>query len=267
MVHSGSVWTRDERTPHQAAKDKGDTDEDTAQKFHAGRGGAARRLDGLDRRRRTGGGGARGKRDLLGELNIRPFINAAGTYTTHSGSLMRPEVMEAINYASQYFVEVDQLHDAVGKKIAAMVGSEAAMVTAGAASALTLATAGVLTGTDKAKINQIPDLTGMKSEVIVQKAHRFPYDHGIRNTGVKMVEVTTRAELEQCRQRKDRHAVLFELCQRQGRDQGRGVRRDRQEDQHSHLQRRRRRRASGGEYLQVGQDGFRPGLLLGRQGR
>ncbi|MBA2587543.1 MAG: selenocysteine synthase [Alphaproteobacteria bacterium] len=136
------------------------------------------------------------KRDLLAELKVRPFINAAGTYTTHSGSLMRPEVMEAINYASRYFVEVEELHNAVGKRIAELVGSESAMVTAGAASALTLATAGVLTGTDRQKINQIPDLAGMKNEVIVQKAHRFPYDHGIRDTGVKLVEVTTRAELE-----------------------------------------------------------------------
>jgi len=152
---------------------------------------------------------ARSKRDLLAELNVRPFINAAGTYTTHSGSLMRPEVMEAINYASQYFVEVEELHDAVGRKIASMVGSQAAMVTAGAASALTLATAGVLTGTDRAKINQIPDLTGMKNEVIVQKAHRFPYDHGIRNTGVKIVEVTSRAELE--RAVNERTAALFFL--------------------------------------------------------
>ena len=74
------------------------------------------------------------KRNLLGELGVRPFINAAGTYTTHSGSLMRPEVLEAINYSSQYFVEVEELHDAVGKRIATLVGSEAAMVTAGAAS-------------------------------------------------------------------------------------------------------------------------------------
>jgi L-seryl-tRNA(Ser) seleniumtransferase len=152
---------------------------------------------------------ARSKRDLLAELNVRPFINAAGTYTTHSGSLMRPEVMEAINYASQYFVEVEELHDAVGKRIATLVGSEAAMVTAGAASALTLATAGVLTGTDRAKINQRPDLTGMKNEVIIQKSHRFPYDHGIRNTGVRIVEVTTRAELEQAVN--ERTAMLFFL--------------------------------------------------------
>ena len=152
---------------------------------------------------------ARAKRDLLGELNVRPFINAAGTYTTHSGSLMRPEVMEAINYASQYFVEVDELHDAVGKRIASLVGSEAAMVTAGAASALTLGTAGILTGIDRQKINQIPDLTGMKNEVIVQKSHRFPYDHAIRNTGVKMVEVTSRAELE--RAVNEKTAALFFL--------------------------------------------------------
>ena len=152
---------------------------------------------------------AQPKRDLLAELKVRPFINAAGTYTTHSGSLMRPEVMETINYASQYFVEVDELHDAVGKRIAELVGSEAAMVTAGAASALTLGTAGVLTGTDRQKVNQIPDLTGMKSEVIVQKSHRFPYDHAIRNTGVRMVEVTTRAELE--RAVNEKTAMLFFL--------------------------------------------------------
>jgi len=136
------------------------------------------------------------KRNLLGELGVRPFINAAGTYTTHSGSLMRPEVVEAINYSTQYFVEVDELHDAVGKRIASLVGSEAAMVTSGAASALTLGTAATITGVDRRKIDQIPDLTGLKSEVIIQKSHRWDYDHGIRNAGVKMVEVTSRAELE-----------------------------------------------------------------------
>jgi len=149
------------------------------------------------------------KRNLLGELGVRPFINAAGTYTTHSGSLMRPEVLEAINYSSQYFVEVEELHDAVGRRIASLVGSEAAMVTAGAASALTLGTAGILTGTDRQKVNQIPDLSGMKNEVVIQKVHRFPYDHAIRNTGVKLVEVTTRADAE--RAINERTAALFFL--------------------------------------------------------
>lgn len=152
---------------------------------------------------------ARPKRDLLGELGVRPFINAAGTYTTHSGSLMRPEVMEAINYGAQFFVEVEELNDAVGKRIASLVGSEAAMVTAGAASALTLGTAGIITGVDRGKINRIPDLSGMKSEVIIQKSHRFPYDHAIRNTGVRLVEVTSRAELE--RSISEKTAMLFFL--------------------------------------------------------
>ena len=152
---------------------------------------------------------AKARRDLLGELGVRPFINAAGTYTTHSGSLMRPEVMEAVNHASQYFVDVNELHDAVGRRIAALVGSQAAMVTAGAASALTLGVAATLTGLDREKINQIPDLTGMKNEVIIQKAHRFPYDHAIRNTGVRLAEVTSRAELE--RAANDRTAALFFL--------------------------------------------------------
>jgi len=149
------------------------------------------------------------KRDLLAELKVRPFINAAGTYTTHSGSLMRPEVMEAINYASKYFVEVDELHDAVGKRIAELVGSEAAMVTAGAASALTLGTAATITGVDREKIEKIPDLAGMKNEVIIQKSHRWDYDHGIRNAGIRFVEVTTRAEAEKAVNEKT--AMMFFL--------------------------------------------------------
>jgi L-seryl-tRNA(Ser) seleniumtransferase len=155
------------------------------------------------------------KRNLLGELGVRPFINAAGTYTTHSGSLMRPEVIEAINYGSQYFVEVDELHDAVGKRIASLVGSEAAMVTAGAASALTLGTAATVTGVDRKKIEQIPDLTGMKNEVIIQKSHRWDYDHGIRNAGIRFVEVTSRAELENAINEKT--AMMFFLNYANGR--------------------------------------------------
>ncbi len=135
------------------------------------------------------------KRDYFKELGVRPLINAAGTYTMFTASLMLPEVMEAINYASKQFVRIAELHDAVGKRIAELLGAEAAMVSAGAASALTLGTAGVLTGMDQKKVLQLPDLTGMKSEVIVQKSHRVGYDHAIRNCGVKLIEVETREEL------------------------------------------------------------------------
>jgi L-seryl-tRNA(Ser) seleniumtransferase len=138
----------------------------------------------------------KGKRDYFRELGVRPFINAAGTYTAMTSSLMPPEVMEAINYASEHYVMLDELNDRVGERIAALLRCEGAMVTSGAASALTLGTAAVLTGTDRQKIAALPNLTGMKSEVITQKSHRFGYDHAVRNCGVRIVEVETREELE-----------------------------------------------------------------------
>jgi len=135
-------------------------------------------------------------RDYFKELGVRPFINAAGTYTDMTASLMPPEVMAAINYASKQFVPLTELHDRVGERIATLVKAEAAMVSAGAASAMTLGTAGVLTGGDAQKIVDLPNLTGMKTEVIMQKSHRFGYDHAVRNCGVKIVEVETAAQLE-----------------------------------------------------------------------
>ena len=135
-------------------------------------------------------------RDYFKELNVRPFINAAGTFTDMTASLMPPEVMAAINYASKQFVPLTELHDRVGERIATLVKAEAAMVSAGAASAMTLGTAGVLTGGDPQKIVDLPNLTGMKTEVIMQKSHRFGYDHAVRNCGVKIVEVETAAQLE-----------------------------------------------------------------------
>jgi len=135
-------------------------------------------------------------RDYFRELGVRPFINAAGTYTAMTASLMPPEVIEAITYASRHYVMLDELHDRVGERIATLVHCEGAMVTSGAASALTLGTAAVLTGTDPRKVVDLPNLAGMKSEVIIQKSHRFGYDHAVRNCGVRLVEVETRDEME-----------------------------------------------------------------------
>jgi D-glucosaminate-6-phosphate ammonia-lyase len=135
-------------------------------------------------------------RDYFAELGVRPFINAAGTYTAMTASLMPEEVVQAIQWSSRQFVMLDELHDAVGRRLAQKLECEAAMVTAGAASALTLGTAGVLTGKDLAKIHRLPDLTGMKSEVLIQKKHRFGYEHAIRNCGVKLVEVETPGDVE-----------------------------------------------------------------------
>jgi D-glucosaminate-6-phosphate ammonia-lyase len=136
------------------------------------------------------------KRDYFQELGIRTFINAAGTYTTLTASLMHPEVVQAIEYSSKYFVPLMDLHDAAGKRIASLIGCEAALVTAGAASALTLGTAACVTGTNPDFIHRLPDTTGMKNEVIIQKSHRYGYDHAVRNCGIRLVEVETREELE-----------------------------------------------------------------------
>ena len=118
------------------------------------------------------------RRDYFKELGVRTFINAAGTYTFMTGCLMHPEVIDAYNYATNDFVLLDDLQDKVGERIAELLRCEAATVTAGAASAITLGTAGVLTGMDPEKVIQIPDLTGMKSEVILQKSHVIGYAHG-----------------------------------------------------------------------------------------
>ena len=136
------------------------------------------------------------KRDYFAELGVRPFINAAGTYTTLTASLMAPEVMQAIDYCSKQYVHLIELHDRVGERIASLIGCEAAMVSAGAASALTLGTAACMTGANEDLIRRLPDTTGLKTEVIIQKSHRYGYDHAVRNCGTHFVEVETREQLE-----------------------------------------------------------------------
>ncbi len=162
---------------------------------------------------------ASASKDYFRELGVRPFINAAGTYTAMTASLMAPEVMDAINYASRHYVMLDELHDKVGERIAALVHSEAAMVTSGAASALTLGTAAALTGTDQKKIAELPDLTTMKSEVIIQKAHRFGYDHAVRNCGVRLIEVETRDDLERAVGEKTALMLFYNNNNKEGRIQ------------------------------------------------
>ena len=147
------------------------------------------------------------KRDYFAELGVRTFINAAGTYTALTASLMPKEVMDAVQYASKHYVPLNELHDKIGERIASMIGSEAAMVTSGAAGAMMVGTAGCLTGTDRKAIQQLPDLTGLKSEVIIQKSHRFGYDHAVRACGVKLIEVETAEDLE--RAASDRTAMML----------------------------------------------------------
>ena len=137
------------------------------------------------------------ERDFYKELGIRVFINAAGTYTAMTASLMPLEVVDAIRVSAKQFAILDDVQDKVGERIAKICKAEAAMVTAGCWSALVLGMAGILTGLDNKKAAMLPFLegSGMKSEVIVQKTHANGYHMALTNAGVKIVLVETTDEL------------------------------------------------------------------------
>ncbi|PYV52034.1 MAG: selenocysteine synthase [Acidobacteria bacterium] len=114
------------------------------------------------------------------ELGVTTVINGEGTMTTLGGSLIKPEVEAVMAQAARHFVSIPELEAAAGKRTAMQSGL-----------------AGILTGDNPKFIEQLPDLTGMKSEVIIQKSHRNPFDHQLRSTGIKLIEVETRDELRQ----------------------------------------------------------------------
>jgi L-seryl-tRNA(Ser) seleniumtransferase len=135
--------------------------------------------------------------DYYAKLGVTPFINAAGTFTILSASLLPDEVQAAMTLAAQQPVNIEELHKAAGEYLAKVLKCEAALVTAGAASALTLGTAACMSmGNDQAIVNLPTDLSGLKNEVIVQKTHRYGYDHALRNCGIKFVNVETLADYE-----------------------------------------------------------------------
>ncbi|MBC9796810.1 aminotransferase class V-fold PLP-dependent enzyme [Sinomicrobium weinanense] len=134
--------------------------------------------------------------DYFEELGVTRVINAAATMTYLSGSLMLPEVLEALTATAHDFANMHELQDKAGAKIAEMLHCEAAMVTSGAACALVLGTAAAITGTDENKRKQIPNLPGPRPEVIMQKKHRYVFDQAITTTGAKIVEVENAEEME-----------------------------------------------------------------------
>jgi L-seryl-tRNA(Ser) seleniumtransferase len=135
--------------------------------------------------------------DYYDKLGVTKIINAAGTYTALTASIMPPSVQAAVARAAKSPVRLAELQNAAGEYIARLLHCEAALVSDGAASALTLGTAACMTRANKAAIHNIPvDLAGLRDEVIVQKAHRYDYDHAIRNCGARFVEVETLAQYE-----------------------------------------------------------------------
>jgi uncharacterized pyridoxal phosphate-dependent enzyme len=149
------------------------------------------------------------KRDFFRELGVTPVINASATMTFLSGSLMLPEVLEAINSTAHDFANMYDLQDKAGAKIAEMLKCEAAMVTSGAAGALVLGTAACLTGMDMDKMEQLPSLPGPQKEVIIQKSHRYIFDQAVRSTGIKFVEVEGPDKMEKAINKNTVMALFF----------------------------------------------------------
>ena len=135
--------------------------------------------------------------DYYDKLGVTQIINAAGTYTHLTASTMPPSVQAAVARAAKHPVRLAQLQRAAGEYLARQLRCEAAMVTAGAASAVTLGTAACITVGSESARHAIPtDMTGLKNEVVVQKAHRYDYDHALRSCGIRFVEVETLQEYE-----------------------------------------------------------------------
>ena len=127
-------------------------------------------------------------------IGVRPLINCKGTLTMYSGSVMLPEVRQAMIEASRKYVHIEELMDGVGRRIGEIMKTEFGLVTNGCAAALCQVTAACVAGADPDHIARLPDTTGMKHEVITLKTHRHAYDHAIRMVGISLVEVDDDAD-------------------------------------------------------------------------
>src|SRR5947209_9257867 len=137
-----------------------------------------------------------GNSDLYRAIGVRPVINARGTFTIISGSQTLPEVKQAMDEASRSYVQMDELMDGVSKRLAELTQADWGIVTNGCCAALTHCTSACIAGTNPERMQRLPDLTGLKSEVIIPEYSRNVYDDAIRMVGVKIVEVKERSELE-----------------------------------------------------------------------
>ncbi|MGH7061509.1 MAG: hypothetical protein ACREFH_14070, partial [Stellaceae bacterium] len=129
-------------------------------------------------------------------LGVRPFINCCSVRTMHGGSLMLPQVREAMDRASHAFVNLDELMEAAGRRIAELTGAEWGVVTCGSAAAVALGTAACVAGNDPVKMLRLPFTEGMVNRVIIPRTQRFAYDQAVRMIGCHIVEIDTRADLD-----------------------------------------------------------------------
>lgn len=134
-------------------------------------------------------------RGVYADLGLRPVLNFQGPVTTVGASKMWPEIQGIMAEAGRDFAVLEEVKDAVGERLAKLCGTEGALVTSGTCGAIALGTYACLTGMDNKKVRQLPDLTGMKTEVVIQKPHRNGYDHAVRSAGVRIVDVDSRDSL------------------------------------------------------------------------
>ena len=208
-------------------------------------------------------------------LGVRTIINASGTLTRVGGSRMAPEVLAAMAEAAASFVHIDELQARAGEVLARATGAEAGYVTSGASAGLTLGVAACVAGMDVGKMDRLPDVTGMKSEVVVQRGHRNSYDHAIRAVGVTLVEVgylgypgaggTMPWQLEEAITDRTAAVCLPDLRHAGHAEPARG-RRDRACPWRPGDRRRRSGAPPAGQPAPVHRRGSRPRRLLRRQG-
>src|SRR5690348_16291604 len=130
-------------------------------------------------------------------LGVRPFINCCSVRTMHGGSLMLPQVRDAMAEASRHFVNLDELMEAAGRRLAELTGAEWGIVTCGSAAAVALGTAACVAGNDPVKMLRLPFTDGMVNRVIIPKTQRFAYDQAVRMIGCHLVEIETREDLDE----------------------------------------------------------------------
>jgi uncharacterized pyridoxal phosphate-dependent enzyme len=130
-------------------------------------------------------------------IGVEPVINCRGTFTIIGASTIMPEAKEAMSYAGNYYVQLDELAMGVGQRLAEISGAEWGVVSSGCAGGMKLVTIACVTGGNPEKLVRIPDLAGIeKNEVIIPRGSRNVYDHAVRNVGVKIINVNTQEELE-----------------------------------------------------------------------
>ncbi len=136
------------------------------------------------------------RKSVYEPLGVRTLLNARGTVTVVGASKVLPEVRDAMDAAIDEYVQIDELMDGVGKRLGELMGVESGCVTAGASAAITAGCAGCVTGGDPDKIWMIPNIAGMKDEVVVTSYSRSAYDAGCKAVGVRMIEVSNADELK-----------------------------------------------------------------------